>query len=318
MGKISVSMTEKEIWDVLMKEFNNAYGVAGLMGNIKAESNLRSTNLQQTYEKKLGFTDDTYTEAVDNGTYDNFVKDSAGYGLVQWTWWSRKESLLNYANSIGHSIGSCRMQVDFMIDELKKYNIVYATLKNATSVREASDVVLMQYERPADQGEAMQIRRANYGNEFYNKYANSEPIVTPSVEEEGKKNVLYKVQIGAYSIKSNAEEQLEKAKKAGFSDAFICEVEVEDEGPNIPVEPTPLPFESYMVRIYVDKLDNNCLNIMESPSEDSNLIGTVTEDMSVTIVEESKDAKGNIWGLLLGYSKYRNGWIRIDYTEKIK
>jgi hypothetical protein len=40
--------------------------------------------------------------------------------------------------------------------------------------------------------------------------------------------------------------------------------------------------------------------------------------MSVTIVEESKDAKGNIWGLLLGYFKYRNGWISIDYTAKIK
>jgi len=32
---------------------------------------------------------------------------------------------------------------------------------------------------------------------------------------------LYRVQIGAYSIKANAETQLAKAKKAGFTDAFI-------------------------------------------------------------------------------------------------
>ena len=34
---------------------------------------------------------------------------------------------------------------------------------------------------------------------------------------------LYRVQIGAYSIRANAEAQLAKAKKAGFTDAFITE-----------------------------------------------------------------------------------------------
>jgi N-acetylmuramoyl-L-alanine amidase len=34
---------------------------------------------------------------------------------------------------------------------------------------------------------------------------------------------LYRVQIGAYSVKKNAETQLAKAKKAGFADAFITE-----------------------------------------------------------------------------------------------
>jgi hypothetical protein len=67
------------------------------MGNMKAESALNSKNLQQSYERKLGFTDDTYTEAVDKGTYKNFIYDKAGYGLVQWTYWSLKEELYNYA-----------------------------------------------------------------------------------------------------------------------------------------------------------------------------------------------------------------------------
>lgn len=35
----------------------------------------------------------------------------------------------------------------------------------------------------------------------------------------GKK--LYLVQIGTYSVKKNADKQLEKAKKAGFKDAFV-------------------------------------------------------------------------------------------------
>lgn len=38
-----------------------------------------------------------------------------------------------------------------------------------------------------------------------------------------KSNKIYRVQIGAYTVKANAEKQLAKAKKAGFSDAFIKE-----------------------------------------------------------------------------------------------
>lgn len=41
---------------------------------------------------------------------------------------------------------------------------------------------------------------------------------------EAKK--LYRVQIGAYSVRENAEKQLEKTKNAGFTDAFIVENEV--------------------------------------------------------------------------------------------
>ena len=42
---------------------------------------------------------------------------------------------------------------------------------------------------------------------------------TPKPPTSGKK--LYRVQIGAYSVKKNADKQLAKAKKAGFKDAFV-------------------------------------------------------------------------------------------------
>ena len=86
-----------------------------MMGNLFAESALSPINLQNTYEKKLGYSDSTYTTAVDNGTYTNFIKDSAGYGLAQWTFWSRKQNLLNYAKSKGVSIGDLNMQLEFLM-----------------------------------------------------------------------------------------------------------------------------------------------------------------------------------------------------------
>ena len=46
--------TAKVIWDFLFSKLGNAYGVAGVMGNLRAESALRPINLQNTYEKSLG------------------------------------------------------------------------------------------------------------------------------------------------------------------------------------------------------------------------------------------------------------------------
>lgn len=146
-----MASNEQLIWQFLKKqEFTDA-GAAGMMGNLFAESALSPINLQNTYEKKLGYSDSAYTTAVDNGTYTNFVKDSAGYGLAQWTFWSRKQNLLNYAKSKGVSIGDLNMQLEFLMQELNAgYKSLLNTLKTTNSVSEASNGVLLQFERPAD------------------------------------------------------------------------------------------------------------------------------------------------------------------------
>lgn len=165
-------MSSKIIWDFLKKEGFSDFGVAGLMGNLDAESALRPNNLQDTYSRSLGLSDAEYTTKVDNGTYTNFVRDSAGYGLAQWTYWSRKENLLNYAKSKKKSIGDLEMQLEFLVQELKTSykNSVYNILVNATTVQQASDVVLMNFERPANAA-AQKSKRAAMGQVYYNKYA---------------------------------------------------------------------------------------------------------------------------------------------------
>lgn len=162
---------EQIIWNFFKGKGLNDFAIAGIMGNLYAESGLRSTNLQNFYEKKLGYTDESYTAAVDDGSYSNFVKDSAGYGLAQWTYWSRKQSLLEYAQSVGKSIGDLFMQLDFLWKEMQTYKTMITSLSTVTSVLEASNIVLLQYERPADQSETVQNKRASYGNVYYNKYA---------------------------------------------------------------------------------------------------------------------------------------------------
>ena len=130
-------MTEKQMFDFLVTGGLSEHGAAVLLGHFQAESGLNSRNLQNSFQKKLGHTDDSYTEAVDNGTYGNFDRDGAGYGLAQWTYWSRKANLRNFAEQAGKSIGDPEMQLSFALHELSGYKTVIQALKTATSIREA-------------------------------------------------------------------------------------------------------------------------------------------------------------------------------------
>lgn len=164
-------------------------GAAGLIGNLYAESALNPKNLQQTYEKSLGYSDESYTAAVDSGKYTNFVRDCAGYGLAQWTFWTRKEALLKFAKERNCSIGDLDMQLDFLIKELKSgYASVWKVLCTTDNVRTASNNVLFSYESPANQGTSVQTYRYNQAMRFYNDFIseiipNSDKSVQELAEE---------------------------------------------------------------------------------------------------------------------------------------
>ena len=178
----NTDMNSKIIWDMLLAKINNEFGVAGVLGNLYAESACMPNNLQNSYEKKLGMTDASYTKAVDDGTYTNFVYDGAGYGLAQWTFWSLKQDMLEFCQTAKKSIGDLRTQVEFLIDQLSTdfKSSVWDVLCKATSIRQASDAMLLNYERPADQSESARAKRAEYGQVFYDKYAKKTPQPAPA------------------------------------------------------------------------------------------------------------------------------------------
>lgn len=114
----------------------------------------------------------TKLEWVRDIGYLDFVHDKAGYGIAQWTYWSRKQNLQKYAQEKGASIGDLEMQLEFLIQELSSsYKSVLNVLKTATSVSQASNAVLLNFEKPANQGSSVQKERAECGQKFYDKYA---------------------------------------------------------------------------------------------------------------------------------------------------
>ena len=168
---MTASETERFIWDELLAAGLTPAGAAGLMGNLKAESGLNPRNLQNSFEKKLGMSDADYTAAVDCGAYASFVTDGAGYGLAQWTHPDRKAALLAYAKARGRSIGDLDVQIGYLLRELQTvFKSLWDKLRTTDSVREASDAVLLQFERPADQSAANCARRAALGQEVYDKF----------------------------------------------------------------------------------------------------------------------------------------------------
>ena len=173
---LNLSQDEREriIWDYLKSKGLSDYAISGIMGNLYAESGLNPRNVENAFELKHGYNDNSYTEAVDNGSYNNFVNDGAGYGLAQWTYYTFKQELLNRARAEQLSIGDLNLQLKFLWDWIQQDYSAFQSLTSSNSVKAAADIFLKQYERPSDQSEAALIKRASYGEMYFNKYKSTD------------------------------------------------------------------------------------------------------------------------------------------------
>lgn len=175
-GSLSGNTGEEQTWNYLKGKGIPAPGIAGLMGNIKHESGFQFNNVENLLEKKLGTTDDKYTEDIDKGAIskEEFMRPLGkqyGYGLVQWTYPTRKEGLYDTVKANNASIADPKSQLDWLWEELNNsYPTTLEKMKTSSSVREVSDYVLTNFEAPADQGASVQQTRYNSANEYYNQF----------------------------------------------------------------------------------------------------------------------------------------------------
>ncbi len=87
---------------------------------------------------------------------------------------------------------------------------------------------------------------------------------------------------------------------------------VENAG-STPLSPKPSSFKPYKVRVIDPEL-----NIRADAGVQNKVVGVIKDRGAYTIVEE-KTVNGSKWGLLKGYSKFKNGWINVEekYVRKI-
>ncbi len=152
----------EQIWNYLESQGFSSAGIAGIMGNLAQESGLRADNVQN----HMGYEDAEYVAGIKNGTItrEDFINDSRGFGIAQWTYHTRKAAL--YDTLGAQNIDSLAGQLSFMVDEMGEG--LTSELKNATSVDEATDKFQYSYERA---GKPNMENRRNQANGFYSTYA---------------------------------------------------------------------------------------------------------------------------------------------------
>lgn len=156
-------MSNQSIYNILRTGGMTKEGACAMLGNMAAESAMRANNAQDIY----GVVDEDYTFATDNGQ-NNFVNDSIGYGLCQWTLASRKQKLLSYAKSQGVSVGDESMQVNFCLKELKEdFPDIWKTLTTSHDLLTCTQVILNVYENPAVKNLGTRLNYAQKAAEYF-------------------------------------------------------------------------------------------------------------------------------------------------------
>lgn len=169
-------MNEFNILKCLVEAGMTPASACGFGGNIAAESTFKANIAQRGL---TNYSDEEYTRLADGGVID-FVRDSVGYGLCQWTYWSRKQALLTYAKQTTRSVGDPKVQTEFVVLELKNdYPALWDFLCTCNGVYDAAARVCTEYERPAVNNIEY---RASCGNNLYMKYgAELEQLVRGTV-----------------------------------------------------------------------------------------------------------------------------------------
>ena len=146
---------EETIWFTLIGVYGySPEGAAAIMGNWYCESGFMPNNAQNTYNSSSGLSDEQITSMIDSGeiSKDSFVNTAYGYGLAQWTFWSRKEAMYNYMKGKGLSIADLGGQIGFADTEMKQLNC-YGDLTNNNKTRNdiyhLTEVYHDEYEKSA-------------------------------------------------------------------------------------------------------------------------------------------------------------------------
>ena len=206
-------------------------GAAGAMGNWMVESGLDPTNLENTFESRLGYSDSEYTAAIDSGRYSKqqFMSDApcyedvcgypagAGYGLGQWTSGQRKGDLYDATVGKGLSIGSLSGQLNYAMSEMlsggEKYDSLLSTLRTSNDYNLAASEFLAKFEGCPNHSSLP--TRQSHAKELYERFNGK--TVTGGMGEGVKHNKHLPKHIGTGSPKpkKGTKEAIEYKKRGG-------------------------------------------------------------------------------------------------------
>ena len=135
------------IWDYLKEKGLSSNAIAGIMGNMQAESSLEPNIIEG------------------GGHADEITVGGPGYGLCQWTSQDRQQGLVNLAQSRGTSTSDTDTQLDFMLSEIDKGYGDMLQKMDGMSPYEAALLFHQEFERSNDSPQAA-ARRGEFAEEI--------------------------------------------------------------------------------------------------------------------------------------------------------
>ena len=142
---------KQSIYNVLRRRGLSEAAALGFLGNWQCESGNEPFRVQGDFSP-YRTASKAYVQGVTNGSIsrDQFAHDQKGFGLAQWTYFSRKYALYDYWKASGKALDDAAMQTDFAYLELEQsYPALLAFLKSTTDVFTATSRICREYERPA-------------------------------------------------------------------------------------------------------------------------------------------------------------------------
>lgn len=148
------------IWTFLRLEMKiDAMHAAAIMGNIKEESWFSSNNLQ----------DENGVITHHDPDYEYKTNDKKGYGILQWTFESRKEGLKKQAEDMGLDYGDLNAQLAYFRTEMNTdiyCKSQWAEFKNKKTLTDATEYFLEEIEMPRKEHENREERKS-FANQIY-------------------------------------------------------------------------------------------------------------------------------------------------------
>ena len=141
----------QSIFDTLVQSGMTKEAALGMMGNMKCESGLEANRVQNDFSP-FRTVSKAYVARLSSGemSRETFAKDSLGFGLCQWTFYSRKWGLYDYWKESGLAIDDPVMQTRYAVIELKQdHRYLWEELLVNHDIYTCTKLICEQFERPA-------------------------------------------------------------------------------------------------------------------------------------------------------------------------
>ena len=142
---------EQTIYNRLRQHGATEAAALGILGNWACESGNEPFRVQGDFSSYRTISK-AYVQSLTNGSMSKqqFQNDQKGFGLAQWTYYSRKADLYDFWKASGKAIDSAELQTDFAVKELKSsYPALWQFLQQTTDIFTATSRICREYERPA-------------------------------------------------------------------------------------------------------------------------------------------------------------------------